>query len=84
MMRRHGCSSGNSDDNDRPGAVSFADVNERDMAEHLRKLGAEWKTSDYFPQRQVVITIVPSVPSIHHVRSAVKRAAAALADSGMS
>lgn len=51
--------SGPSTTDERPPAVSTRTVADVDVDDELRKIGIEWRTADYMPQRQVVITLDP-------------------------
>jgi hypothetical protein len=66
----------------RPGSVVAH--NDADVAEVLRHIGLEYKTADYFPGRQVVITIDP-IPAddSQDVRAKVREAAIALEETGL-
>lgn len=59
-------------------------VPEHALSEELRKLGLEWKNSDYFPTRQTVIVLDP-VPDEEQVdvRTQVREAAEALERTGL-
>lgn len=59
-------------------------VEERDLSEHLRKLGLEWRQADYFPDRQTVITLDPAPhPRSPDVGALVRKAAETLEETGL-
>lgn len=59
-------------------------VDDRDVHEQLRLIGLEWKTADYFHERQVVITLDP-IPTgdSSDVRLRIREAADALERTGL-
>lgn len=69
------------------GGLSSTKVHEvEDSAVHeiLRSIGLEWKTADYFPRRQVVITLDPVVDEPKaKIRELIRDAALALEETGM-
>lgn len=67
----------------RPGSVVVHD--HADVGEVLRHIGLEYKSADYFPGRQVVITIdpIPDNSDSDDVRRKVREAAIALEGTGL-
>lgn len=68
----------------KPSVVSYF-TSASEVHETLRQLGLEWKQADYFPARQVVITLDPiaSPNQEDNVREKVRAAAEALEDTGL-
>lgn len=61
-------------------------ADDADVHELLRQIGLEWKTADYFPQRQVVITLDPvneDEAERASIKASVKEAAAHLEQTGL-
>lgn len=64
-------------------SVVVRTVRERDLSEELRKLGLEWKTADYFPTRQTVITLDPVPDERLNVQALVREATDKLERTGL-
>jgi hypothetical protein len=85
MLTRITVYAGPSGEDPRESSVAFQVVANSDVSEHLRMLGLEWRTADYMPQRQVVITLDPIEPEHRKedVKIQVRAAAEALERTGL-
>lgn len=75
-------SSTNAYDKREASTVNHGNVHNRDLADQLFRIGLEYKTADYFPNRQVVIVITPESTVPPEIQQKIKAAAEALEATG--